>query len=57
MQGLACHPKASSTKMLRTQNLAAVMTGELQHKALMTWGVAVPPVSTDAVLMVNKMSC
>ena len=42
---------------LRTLNLAAVMTEEPQLKALMTWGVAVPPVSTDAVLMVNKMSC
>ena len=42
---------------LRTPNLAAVTTEEPQLKALMTWGVAVPPVSTDAVLMVNKMSC
>ena len=42
---------------LRTPNLAAVMTEEPQLKALMTWGVAVPPVSTDAVLMVNNMSC
>ena len=42
---------------LRTPNLAAVMTEEPQLKALMTWDVAVPPVSTDAVLMVNNMSC
>ena len=54
---LACHPKASSTKMLRTQNLAAVMTGELQHKALMTWGVAVQLVSTGVALTVNRGCC
>jgi hypothetical protein len=35
----------------RTPNLAAVMTEEPQLKALMTWDVAVLPVSTDAVLM------
>ena len=42
---------------LRTLNLAAVMTEEPQLKALMTWDVAVPPVSTDAVLMVNDRIC
>ena len=42
---------------LRTPNLAAVMTEEPQLKALMTWDVAVPPVSMDAVLMVNDRSC
>ena len=41
---------------LRTPNLAAVMTEEPQPKALMTWDVAVPQVSTDVVLMVNNRS-
>ena len=47
----------SPQQKLRTPNLAAVMTEEPQPKALMTWDVAVPQVSTDVVLMVNNRSC